>query len=172
VVLIGWRHTPDAGVQSDSVVLAAHPAQLGVEHAWIADAGQVRPFAFEVTKEALHVRLIGRRRRPPVMLGDGQQRRQLTPEQKWEVFLEVTSQELTQADAARKWQVDVSTVIKIRRLARDAALAAFAASKPGRPRSPFEAELAAERAENARLSEALKELAVELTLVRGKSRSV
>ena len=96
--------------------------------------------------------------------------RQLSPEEKWEVFLEVTSQELTQADAARKWQVDVSTIIKIRRLAKDAALAAFASSKPGRPRSPFEVELEAERAENARLSEALKEMAVELTLVRGKSR--
>jgi transposase-like protein len=96
--------------------------------------------------------------------------RQLSPEEKWEVFLEVTSQELTQADAARKWQVDVSTVIKIRRLAKDAALAAFAASKPGRPRSPFEVELQVERAETARLSEALKEMAVELTLVRGKSR--
>ncbi len=94
----------------------------------------------------------------------------MSPEEKWEVFLEVTSQELTQADAARKWQVDVSTVIKIRRLAKDAALAAFAASKPGRPRSSSEAELEAERAENARLSEALKELAVELALVRGKSR--
>jgi transposase len=97
--------------------------------------------------------------------------RQLSPEEKWEVFLEVTSQELTQADAARKWQVDVSTVIKIRRLAKDAALAAFAATKPGRPRSPFEAELELAQAENARLSEALKELAVELTLVRGKARS-
>jgi transposase-like protein len=96
--------------------------------------------------------------------------RQLSPEEKWEVFLEVTSQEVTQADAARKWQVDVSTVIKIRRLAKDAALAAFAASKPGRPRSPFEVELQVERAETARLSEALKEMAVELTLVRGKSR--
>ena len=29
-------------------------------------------------------------------------RRQLSPEEKWEVFLEVTSQELSQADAARK----------------------------------------------------------------------
>lgn len=96
--------------------------------------------------------------------------RQLSPEEKWEVFLEVVSQELSQADAARKWQVDVSTVIKIRRLAKDASLAAFAASKPGRPRSPFEVELEAERAENARLSEALKEMAVELTLVRGTSR--
>jgi transposase len=96
--------------------------------------------------------------------------RQLSPEEKWELFLEVTSKELTQADAARKWQVDVSTVIKVRRLAKDAALAAFAASKPGRPRSPFEVELEIAQAENARLSEALKEMAVELTLVRGKSR--
>ena len=96
--------------------------------------------------------------------------RQLSPEEKWKVFLEVTSQELTQADAARKWQVDVSTVIKIRRLAKDAALAAFAAFKPGRPRSPLELELEAAQAENARLGEALKELAVELTVVRGKAR--
>ena len=100
----------------------------------------------------------------------GRKGRQLSPEEKWEVFLEVTSKELSQADAARKWQVDVSTVIKIRRLAKDAALAAFTASKPGRPRSPFEVELETAQAENARLSEALKELAVELTLVRGRSR--
>src|SRR5665811_450938 len=62
---------------------------------------------------------------------DVRQHRQLSPEQKWEIFLEVTSKELTQADAARKWRVDVSTVIKVRRLAKDAALAAFAASRPG-----------------------------------------
>ena len=70
--------------------------------------------------------------------------RQLSPEEKWELFLEVTSKELTQADA----------------------LAAFAASKPSRPRAQFEIELEAAQAENARLSEALKEMAVELTLVR------
>jgi transposase len=97
-------------------------------------------------------------------------RRQLTPEEKWEVFLEVTSQQLTQADAARKWGVDVSVVIKLRRLAKDAALAAFAASKPGRLASPQDLEIEELRTDNARLSEALKELAVELTLVRGKAR--
>jgi transposase len=97
-------------------------------------------------------------------------RRQLTPQEKWEVFLEVTSQQLTQADAARKWGVDVSVVIKLRRLAKDAALAAFAASKPGRLASPQDLEIEELRTDNARLSEALKELAVELTLVRGKAR--
>ncbi len=101
----------------------------------------------------------------------GRQRRQLSPEEKWEIFLEVTSQELSQADAARKWRVDVSTIIKLRRLAKDGALAAFAASKPGRVRSPQDLEIEELEADNERLGEALKEMAVELTLVRGKSRS-
>jgi transposase len=97
-----------------------------------------------------------------VMMENGKprKRRQLSPQEKWEVFLEVCSQELSQADAARKWHVDVSTVIRIRQLAKDAALAAFAASKPGRMPSPEQAELEAALAENDRLSEALKELAV------------
>ena len=64
--------------------------------------------------------------------GKSRKRRQLSPEEKWEVFLEVCSQQLSQADAARKWGVDVSTVIRIRQLAKDAALAAFASSRPGR----------------------------------------
>jgi transposase-like protein len=108
-----------------------------------------------------------------VMMESGQprKRRQLSPQEKWEVFLEVASQQLTQADAARKWGVDVSTVIRIRQLAKDAALAAFAASKPGRMPSPEQAELEAALAENDRLSEALKELAVELSLHRGRQRS-
>jgi len=76
--------------------------------------------------------------------GRPRKRRQLSPEEKWEIFLEVTSQEISQADAARKWGVDVSTVIRIRQLARDAALAAFASAKPGgRPPSPEQVELEA-----------------------------
>ncbi len=107
------------------------------------------------------------------MLENGKRRarRQLTPEEKWEIFLEVTSQEVSQADAARKWGVDVSVIIRLRALAKDAALAAFAASKPGRLPSPEQVDLAAALAENDRLSEALKELAVELSLHRGRQRS-
>jgi hypothetical protein len=68
-----------------------------------------------------------------VMMENGkrQARPQLSPEQ-WEMFLEVTSQ----ADAARKWGVDVSVIVRLRALAKDAALAAFASSKPGRVPSP------------------------------------
>jgi len=97
-------------------------------------------------------------------------RRLLSPEEKWEIFLEVTSQELTQADAARKWGVDTSVVIKLRRDAKDAALAAFAASRPGRARDPRDHEIEMLHGELARVTEAVKEQAIELALVRGKSR--
>lgn len=65
----------------------------------------------------------------------------------------------------------MSVVIRIRQLAKDAALAAFASSKPGRLLSPEQVELEAALAENERLSEALKELAIELSLHRGRQRS-
>ena len=104
-----------------------------------------------------------------VMMENGKQRkrRQLSPEEKWELFLEVTSQ----ADAARKYGVDVSVIIRLRALAKDAALAAFASAKPGRPASVQDVEIELLREENDRLSEALKEMAVELTLHRGRQRS-
>ena len=103
--------------------------------------------------------------------GKPRKRRQLTPEEKWEIFLEVTSQEISQADAARKYGVDVSVIIRLRALAKDAALAAFASAKPGRPASAEAVEVELLRAENDRLGEALKEMAIELTLFRGRQRS-
>ena len=103
--------------------------------------------------------------------GRSRKRRQLTPEEKWEIFLEVTSQEVSQADAARKYGVDVSVIIRLRALAKDAALAAFASARPGRPASVQDVEIELLREENDRLSEALKEMAGELTLHRGRQRS-
>jgi transposase len=103
--------------------------------------------------------------------GKARKRRQLTPEEKWEIFLEVTSQEISQADAARKYGVDVSVIVRLRGLAKDAVLAAFASAKPGRPASVQDVEIELLREENDRLSEALKEMAVELTLHRGRQRS-
>lgn len=102
--------------------------------------------------------------------GRPRKRRLLSPEEKWEIFLEVTSQELTQADAARKWGVDTSVVIKLRRDAKDAALAAFAAAKPGGVRDPRDLRIGELEREVGRLTEAIKEQAIELSLVRGKSR--
>ncbi len=65
----------------------------------------------------------------------------------------------------------VSVIIRLRALAKDAALAAFASAKPGRPASVQDVELELLRSENDLLSEALTELAVELALHRGRQRS-
>jgi hypothetical protein len=92
----------------------------------------------------------------------------LSPETKWESFLQVTSKELTQAEAARTWHVDVSTVIGIRRTVKDAALAALA-RVPGRPATERNWELEAARAEIAQLHKAVAAQAIELAVVRGKA---
>ena len=94
--------------------------------------------------------------------------KKLSAETKWEVFLSVTGGEITQADAARKWGVDVSTVIGIRRTVKDAALAALARG-PGRPATQRDWQLEAARAEIGQLTEAIKAQAIELAIVRGKA---
>ncbi len=101
--------------------------------------------------------------------GSGRRRpRVLSPETKWEIFLQITAGEITQADAARKWMVDVSTIIGIRRTVKDAALAALAA-KPGRPAKERDWALEAARSEIVQLTEAIKAQAIELAVVRGKA---
>ncbi|HEX2063262.1 MAG TPA: hypothetical protein VHE80_02460 [Acidimicrobiales bacterium] len=98
-------------------------------------------------------------RRPP---------KKLSAETKWEIFLQVTTGEITQADAARRWAVDVSTIIGIRRTVKDAALAALARA-PGRPAKQRDFQLEAARAEIGQLTEAIKAQAIELAIARGKA---
>ena len=95
-------------------------------------------------------------------------KRFLTPSQKYELWLQLVRQEVTMAEAAAAAGVDRSTIVRIRQVAKDGALTALAASKPGAAGKARDAELAAANAEIARLSEAVKELAVKLTLVEGK----
>ncbi len=92
----------------------------------------------------------------------------LTPSQKYEIWLQLLRQEVTMAEAATTAGVDRSTIVRIRQVAKDGALAALAASKPGAAGRARDAELAGANAEIARLSEAIKELAVKLTLAEGK----
>jgi transposase len=101
-----------------------------------------------------------RRRRPKTVL---------SPSAKYEIWLRLVRDEVTIGQAATEAGVDRSTIIRVRQVAKDGALAALAASKPGTPgRSPKDVELAEANAEIARLSEAVKELAVKLTLLEGK----
>ena len=97
----------------------------------------------------------------------------LSPSAKYEIWLRLVRDEVTIAQAATQAGVDRSTIIRVRQVAKDGAMAALAASKPGTPgTSQQDFELEEANAEIARLSEAVKELAVKLTLVEGKGGSV
>lgn len=49
-------------------------------------------------------------------------KRMLSPSQKYEVWLQLVRQELTMAEAAAQWQVDRSTIMRIRTVAKEGAL--------------------------------------------------
>ena len=106
-----------------------------------------------------------------VIVVSGTQRRPknfLSPEQKWEIFLLLTREEMTAAEAARKWQVDLSVIQKIRRDAKNAGLAAFTA-RPGRKARSVEQQRIDElEHENTRLGETIKKMAIERALDLGK----
>jgi len=82
--------------------------------------------------------------------------------------LQLVGQEVTIAEAGTQQHVDRSTIMRIRTVAKEGALAALAASKPGVRARERDYELELAKAEVARLTEACKELAVRLTVVEGK----
>jgi len=98
----------------------------------------------------------------------GRAKRFLSPSQKYEIWLQLVRQEATVAEVATTQQVDRSTIMRIKQVAKEGALTALAASKPGVKTRQRDYELEAAKAEIARLSEACKELAVKLTLIEGK----
>jgi len=100
--------------------------------------------------------------------GTRRPKRMLSPSQKYEIWLQLLRQEVTIAEAAAAQQVDRSTIMRIKEVAKQGALSALASSKPGVKTRERDYELEAAKAEIARLSEACKELAVKLTLVEGK----
>jgi transposase-like protein len=97
-------------------------------------------------------------------------KRFLTPLQKYEIWLQLVRGETTMAEAADRYGVDRSTIMRLRTVAKDGAIQALASSKPGVPPARRDLELEAARAEAARLGEAVRELAVKLVLVEGKGR--
>jgi transposase-like protein len=101
----------------------------------------------------------------------GRRRRSLSAEEKLQIWLQLLTGELTQRQAAERWGVDPTTIMRIRRVGREGALTALASSKPGGARGVVDAELAAARLEIARLEETVKEQAIELVALRGKTRS-
>src|SRR4051794_11800014 len=95
--------------------------------------------------------------------------RPLSAQEKYQIWQQLLTGELTQRGAAEQWSVDPTTIMRIRKVGREGALAALAQSKPGRQNLSVEdAELQAARAEIARLEETVKEQAIELVALRGK----
>jgi len=97
-------------------------------------------------------------------------KRFLTPLQKYEIWLQLVRGETTISEAAERFGVDRSTIMRLRTVAKDGAIQALADSKPGVQQARRDLELEAARAEAARLGEAVRELAVKLVLVEGKGR--
>lgn len=98
-------------------------------------------------------------------------RRRLAPSEKYEIFVQVLTGQATQREAGHTWGVDRSTVVHICRTAKQGALDALAASRPGRPgKNPEQAEREAFQAEVDRLRATVAEQAVALHLHQGKSR--
>ena len=95
----------------------------------------------------------------------------MAPSVKYEIFLQLVRGETTINQAAEAAGVDRSTIMKLRQVAEEGALSALSASKPGVGKTPRDVELEAANAEVARLAEAVKELAVKLTLLEGKGGS-
>ncbi|MGH2812710.1 MAG: hypothetical protein ACRDI1_08380 [Actinomycetota bacterium] len=95
--------------------------------------------------------------------------KKLTPEQKWQVFLEASRKNTTDAEVCRKWGITVWQLKAIRERIKDGSLAAL---KKGPGRTATDPEIVQLRGELERSNEALKELAIENTLLRGKVNGV
>lgn len=98
-------------------------------------------------------------------------KRFLTAEQKYDLWQRMLTGQITTVEAAAEAGVDRSTVMALRKTARDGAIAALQASRPGRPKASRAetSELAGLRAEVVRLSATIVEQAIELAALRGKA---
>lgn len=102
--------------------------------------------------------------------GKRRRKRFLSPQQKYEIWLQLVRGEMTIIAAADAAGVDRATVMRLRSVAKQGALDALSASRPGGKTNGVDPELAQARAEVTRLGDALKEMGVRLMLVEGKGR--
>jgi transposase len=63
-------------------------------------------------------------------------KRFLSPTEKYELWPRLATGELSQSEAAERFGIDRSTVMRIRQVAKQGALEALAASKPGVRQAP------------------------------------
>lgn len=93
-------------------------------------------------------------------------KKRLTPEEKWQIFLEASRKNTTDAEVCRKWGIAPYQLRVIRERAKAGATEAFKKG-PGRPKA--DPDMVRLEAELERTDKALRELAIENTLLRGKT---
>jgi transposase len=98
-------------------------------------------------------------------------KRFLSAEQKYDLWVRMITGQLTTVQAAAEAGVDRTTIATLKRVARDGAIAALEASRPGRRHhtAAENTELLRLRREVDRLQGAVVEQAIELAALRGKS---
>ncbi len=94
------------------------------------------------------------------------QRRRLSAEDKWQIFIEASAKDAKVADVLRRWRIDSSQLARIRMQVKEGALTQL---KKGPGRNPKDQEKEALKSEMTRLEEAFKEVSIENTLLRKKS---
>lgn len=92
-------------------------------------------------------------------------RRKFSAEDKYQIFLEASRGDVPVAAVLRKWGIYSSDLARIREQVRRAALQALARRNGRAKEDPRILQLTGEK---ARLEEAIKELAIENTLLRKK----
>ena len=94
----------------------------------------------------------------------------LSGEQKYDLWLRMLTSQITTAQAAAEAGVDRSTIMTVRKVARDAAVAALSA-RPGQRKIDRveQSEIARLQHEIDRLTTTIVEQAVELAVLRGKA---
>ena len=98
-------------------------------------------------------------------------KRFLSAEQKYDLWLRMLTGQISTVAAAAEVGVDRTTIMTLRKVAKDGAIAALQASRPGRPKAD-RAELTEQarlRADNERLTATIVEQAIELAGLRGKA---
>ena len=103
-------------------------------------------------------------------MGTQRAKTRLTGEQKYDLWQRMLTGQITTAEAVVEAHIDRSTVMAIRKTARDGAVMALSV-KPGKPKVDPKERTENQRlmAEVERLRETVVEQAVELAVLRGKS---
>jgi transposase-like protein len=94
------------------------------------------------------------------------QRRRLSAEDKWQIFIEASARDAKVTDVLRRLRIDSSQLARIRAQVKDGALAQL---KKGPGRNPKDQEKETLKAEVSRLEDAFKDVSIENTLLRKKS---